>query len=124
MTTVGEPIEPDGWRWYYSGVGKSETAITKVSGANIRSHTPTVRQRSPRVHSAPGRGTRIATPSANSNPGRAAALGLRAPSLGWPLASRHERDSGDRGSNRQPGLADSTRNQCVSGVIGPQKASE
>ena len=28
MTTVGEPIEPDVWRWYYSEVGKGEAVIT------------------------------------------------------------------------------------------------
>jgi acetyl-CoA synthetase len=28
MTTVGEPIEPDVWRWYYQSVGKGEAAIT------------------------------------------------------------------------------------------------
>ena len=27
MTTVGEPIEPDVWRWYYASVGKGEAAI-------------------------------------------------------------------------------------------------
>jgi acetyl-CoA synthetase len=27
MTTVGEPIEPDVWRWYYHGVGKGEAVI-------------------------------------------------------------------------------------------------
>jgi acetyl-CoA synthetase len=27
MTTVGEPIEPDVWRWYYEVVGKDEAAI-------------------------------------------------------------------------------------------------
>jgi len=27
MTTVGEPIEPDVWRWYYNEVGKREAAI-------------------------------------------------------------------------------------------------
>jgi acetyl-CoA synthetase len=27
MTTVGEPIEPDVWRWYYDVVGKGEVAI-------------------------------------------------------------------------------------------------
>jgi acetyl-CoA synthetase len=27
MTTVGEPIEPDVWRWYYQVVGKGEAAI-------------------------------------------------------------------------------------------------
>jgi len=27
MTTVGEPIEPDVWRWYYESVGKGEAAI-------------------------------------------------------------------------------------------------
>jgi acetyl-CoA synthetase len=28
MTTVGEPIEPDVWRWYYKVVGKEQAAIT------------------------------------------------------------------------------------------------
>ena len=28
MTTVGEPIEPDVWRWYYNTVGKGESIIT------------------------------------------------------------------------------------------------
>jgi acetyl-CoA synthetase len=28
MTTVGEPIEPDVWRWYYEVVGKEKAAIT------------------------------------------------------------------------------------------------
>ncbi|MBV8946159.1 MAG: acetate--CoA ligase [Solirubrobacterales bacterium] len=28
MTTVGEPIEPDVWRWYYTVVGKEQAAIT------------------------------------------------------------------------------------------------
>jgi acetyl-CoA synthetase len=28
MATVGEPIEPEVWRWYYTEVGKSEVAIT------------------------------------------------------------------------------------------------
>ncbi len=27
MTTVGEPIEPDVWRWYYHFIGKDEAAI-------------------------------------------------------------------------------------------------
>src|SRR4029453_3025651 len=27
MTTVGEPIEPEVWRWYYDEVGKREAAI-------------------------------------------------------------------------------------------------
>jgi acetyl-CoA synthetase len=27
MTTVGEPIEPDVWRWYHSSVGKGEAVI-------------------------------------------------------------------------------------------------
>jgi acetyl-CoA synthetase len=27
MTTVGEPIEPDVWRWYHSAVGKGEAVI-------------------------------------------------------------------------------------------------
>jgi acetyl-CoA synthetase len=28
MTTVGEPIEPEVWRWYYHTVGKDQAAIT------------------------------------------------------------------------------------------------
>ena len=28
MTTVGEPIEPDVWKWYYEMVGKGEAVIT------------------------------------------------------------------------------------------------
>ncbi len=28
MTTVGEPIEPEAWRWYYFEVGKKEAVIT------------------------------------------------------------------------------------------------
>jgi len=28
MTTVGEPIEPETWRWYYQEVGKGEVAIS------------------------------------------------------------------------------------------------
>lgn len=28
MTTVGEPIEPEVWKWYYNVVGKHEAAIT------------------------------------------------------------------------------------------------
>jgi len=28
MTTVGEPIEPEVWRWYYTQVGKGKAAIT------------------------------------------------------------------------------------------------
>ena len=28
MTTVGEPIEPEAWRWYYYVVGKREAVIT------------------------------------------------------------------------------------------------
>lgn len=27
MTTVGEPIEPDVWRWYYNNIGKGEAVI-------------------------------------------------------------------------------------------------
>ena len=27
MTTVGEPIEPEVWRWYYETVGKREAVI-------------------------------------------------------------------------------------------------
>ena len=32
MTTVGEPIEPDVWRWYYEVVGKGEAASSTPGG--------------------------------------------------------------------------------------------
>ena len=32
MTTVGEPIEPEVWRWYYSVVGKKEAVIVDTGG--------------------------------------------------------------------------------------------
>jgi acetyl-CoA synthetase len=28
MTTVGEPIEPEAWRWYYESVGRGQAAVT------------------------------------------------------------------------------------------------
>jgi acetyl-CoA synthetase len=28
MTTVGEPIEPEVWRWYYESIGKNQSVIT------------------------------------------------------------------------------------------------
>ncbi len=28
MTTVGEPIEPETWRWFYESVGRSQAAVT------------------------------------------------------------------------------------------------
>jgi len=28
MTTVGEPIEPEAWRWYYETVGRGQAAVT------------------------------------------------------------------------------------------------
>src|SRR5260370_6950866 len=32
MTTVGEPIEPEVWRWYHSEVGKGEAVIVSTLG--------------------------------------------------------------------------------------------
>ncbi|TMF58684.1 MAG: acetate--CoA ligase [Chloroflexi bacterium] len=32
MTTVGEPIEPEVWRWYYQSVGKGEAVIVDTWG--------------------------------------------------------------------------------------------
>jgi len=32
MTTVGEPIEPEVWRWFYTDVGKKEAAICDTCG--------------------------------------------------------------------------------------------
>src|SRR5262249_61453507 len=32
MTTVGEPIEPEAWRWYHDVVGKSEAVIVDTWG--------------------------------------------------------------------------------------------
>jgi acyl-coenzyme A synthetase/AMP-(fatty) acid ligase len=44
MTTVGEPIEPEVWKWYYEVVGKGEAAIvdtywqTETGGICIYHH--------------------------------------------------------------------------------------
>jgi acetyl-CoA synthetase len=45
MTTVGEPIEPEVWRWYYTEVGKSDAAITDTwwqteTGGFLGAHRP------------------------------------------------------------------------------------
>src|SRR5260370_13477 len=48
MTTVGEPIEPEVWRWYHSVVGKGEAVIvdtwgqTEKGGVLVR-HRPSAR---------------------------------------------------------------------------------
>jgi acetyl-CoA synthetase len=47
MTTVGEPIEPDVWRWYYDVIGKGEAVITDTwwqteTGGFICSTVPAV----------------------------------------------------------------------------------
>jgi len=48
MTTVGEPIEPEVWRWYYDVVGKKEAAIVDTCGRPKReaSSAPPNRARS------------------------------------------------------------------------------
>jgi acyl-coenzyme A synthetase/AMP-(fatty) acid ligase len=35
MTTVGEPIEPAVWRWYYDVVGKGEAVIVDIVGNRL-----------------------------------------------------------------------------------------
>ncbi len=52
MTTVGEPIEPDVWRWYYNTVGKGEAAITDTwwlteTGGFLGSTLPGLEQMKP-----------------------------------------------------------------------------
>jgi acetyl-CoA synthetase len=52
MTTVGEPIEPDVWRWYYHSVGKGEAAITDTwwlteTGGFLGSTLPALEQMKP-----------------------------------------------------------------------------
>src|SRR5260370_103545 len=37
MTTVGEPIEPEAWRWYYHEVGKAEAVIVDTCGRTATS---------------------------------------------------------------------------------------
>ncbi len=52
MTTVGEPIEPDVWRWYYNVVGKGEACITDTwwlteTGGFLGSTLPALQQMKP-----------------------------------------------------------------------------
>src|SRR5213594_605180 len=52
MTTVGEPIEPDVWRWYFHSVGKDEAAITDTwwlteTGGFLGSTLPALEQMKP-----------------------------------------------------------------------------
>ncbi len=52
MTTVGEPIEPDVWRWYYHTVGKDEAVIVDTwwqteNGGFLCTTTPAVHQMKP-----------------------------------------------------------------------------
>ncbi len=52
MTTVGEPIEPDVWRWYHQVVGKGEACITDTwwlteTGGFLGSTLPALQQMKP-----------------------------------------------------------------------------
>jgi len=52
MTTVGEPIEPDVWRWYYKAVGKGEAVIVDTwwqteTGGFMGSTLPTLQPMKP-----------------------------------------------------------------------------
>jgi acetyl-CoA synthetase len=52
MTTVGEPIEPDVWRWYYYEVGKKEAAIVDTwwqteNGGFLCSTVPAIKPMKP-----------------------------------------------------------------------------
>jgi len=52
MTTVGEPIEPDVWRWYYNSVGKGEAVIVDTwwqteNGGFLGSTLPALQQMKP-----------------------------------------------------------------------------
>ncbi|CEG11969.1 Acetyl-coenzyme A synthetase [groundwater metagenome] len=52
MTTVGEPIEPDVWRWYYNVVGKKEAVIVDTwwqteNGGFLCSTVPAIKPMKP-----------------------------------------------------------------------------
>jgi acetyl-CoA synthetase len=52
MTTVGEPIEPEVWRWYYHTVGKDQAAIVDTwwqteTGGFLGSTLPSLQQMKP-----------------------------------------------------------------------------
>lgn len=52
MVTVGEPIEPDVWRWYYNVVGKREAAIVDTwwqteTGGHVVSTIPALKAMKP-----------------------------------------------------------------------------
>ncbi len=52
MVTVGEPIEPDVWRWYYNVVGKREAAIVDTwwqteTGGHVCSTIPALKAMKP-----------------------------------------------------------------------------
>jgi acetyl-CoA synthetase len=52
MTTVGEPIEPDVWRWYYDSVGKGDAVIVDTwwqteTGGFLGSTLPAVQAMKP-----------------------------------------------------------------------------
>ena len=52
MTTVGEPIEPEVWRWYYNTVGKGEAVIVDTwwqteTGGFLTSSMPAIHSMKP-----------------------------------------------------------------------------
>ena len=52
MTTVGEPIEPEAWRWYYHAVGKGEAVIVDTwwqteTGGFLCTTTPAIHPMKP-----------------------------------------------------------------------------
>ncbi|MCL4395247.1 MAG: acetate--CoA ligase [Chloroflexi bacterium] len=52
MTTVGEPIEPEAWRWYYHAVGKDEAVIVDTwwqteTGGFLCTTTPAIHAMKP-----------------------------------------------------------------------------
>ncbi len=52
MTTVGEPIEPEAWRWYYEAVGKGKAVITDTwwqteTGGHLLSTLPAIHDMKP-----------------------------------------------------------------------------
>jgi hypothetical protein len=58
MTTVGEPIEPEVWRWYYHTVGKEEAVIVDTwwqteNGGFLGSTLPALHELSPRSPTSP-----------------------------------------------------------------------
>jgi acetyl-CoA synthetase len=91
MTTVGEPIEPEVWRWYYETVGKGEAIITDTwwqteTGGFIGSTLPGLHPMKPGSCGPAALGIQLAILDEDANEipkgsGKAGNIVVRAP---WP----------------------------------------